>query len=96
MPINLQTFESGIDGRFFTSQYIPLGLSALLDNGVYLAPLVLLTGIGMSDTLIFKFFDSSFSQFFISSYVSSPCSIGFLGSIPLETSSSAIACISNV
>ena len=48
----------------------------------------------MSDTLIFKFFDSSFSQFLISSYVNSPCSIGFLGSIPLETSSSAIACIS--
>ena len=41
-----------MDGRFFTSQNIPLGLSALLDNGVYLAPFVFLTGIGISDTLI--------------------------------------------
>ena len=78
MPINLQTFESGIDGRFFTSQYIPLGLSALLDNGVYLAPLVLLTGIGMSDTLIFKFFDSSFSQFLFPHMLVHHVQLGFL------------------
>ena len=73
------------------SYEIPLGLSALLDKGVYLAPLVLVFGFG---TLVFNIcnsFFSFFSHFVISSRDNSPFSIGFLANMPIDTSPSAIA-----
>ena len=93
VPTNRQICASDNSGWYFANHAMASGRFCRLERGVYLGPGCRRETSG-SSLPIPKILARSFSQSEISSWVSSPCTIGSRPTIPTATSPSAIPCIS--